>query len=216
MSSLVIILGISIISNSKAALVATDAGTAVNIELFGSGGSMGGTVAGQGVMRLNAVTQTPTGTVVSGGLVYVLGNDIRFLGASGVDKKLNEGVDSYAELSDRNQPTQEAGTDSITGTTDFDMTRQIQDITITGNVSTITFSNEPLSSVRGTWILDMYQDATGGHTIDWVGSGVKIADDETASDMQPLSTALANTQYWLYWNGSYWTMSIKKIGLTAL
>jgi hypothetical protein len=77
--------GTSLISNAKAALVTSDAGTATNIEMFGSGGSFGATIAGQGVLRLNAVTTTPTGLVSGGGLVYVTGNDIRYLAADGTD-----------------------------------------------------------------------------------------------------------------------------------
>ena len=65
-------------------------------------------------------------------------------------------------------------------------------------------------------LLNVYQDVTGGYTMDWSGSGVYGADGETSADFQPLATALGHTQYWLNWNGSEWIIRIVKVSITAL
>jgi len=81
-----------LISNSKSALVSSDAGTATNVELFGSVADFGATIAGQGVLRLGDVTTVPTGTMTSGGLLYVDGEEIHFLSDAGNDTSLTEDV----------------------------------------------------------------------------------------------------------------------------
>jgi hypothetical protein len=81
-------LQVALISNSKPALVTSNAGTVTNVEIGGAVQDFGGTIAGQGVLRLNDVTTVPTGILASGGLLYVTGTDIRFLDDAGTDSSL--------------------------------------------------------------------------------------------------------------------------------
>ena len=78
----------AVISNSKSALVASDAGTVTNVEIGGSVADFGGTVSGEGVLRLNDVTTIPTGVLASGGLLYVSGLELHYLDDAGTDTNL--------------------------------------------------------------------------------------------------------------------------------
>ena len=79
---------VALISNSKSVLVVSDAGTATNVELFGSVADFGGTVSGEGVLRINDVTTIPTGVLASGGLLYVTGTELHYLDDAGTDTNL--------------------------------------------------------------------------------------------------------------------------------
>jgi len=84
------------VNGSLRAITSTVTGARNNLELLGTttSGSFGGTVAGVGVIRINEVTTAPTGTVVGGGLLYVTGNDLRYLDAAGTNSSLLGGVDN--------------------------------------------------------------------------------------------------------------------------
>ena len=82
---------VSMVSNAKAAVVATDAGTTNNVELFGNNALFGATTAGQGVLRFNDVVQAPAGTMTSGGLLYVQGTALNFMDDAGTITDLTAG-----------------------------------------------------------------------------------------------------------------------------
>lgn len=86
----------ALISNSKTALLTSDAGTTTNVEINGSVGSFGGTITGEGVLRLNDVTTVPTGTLTSGGLLYVIGTELHYLDDAGTDTNLLVGGGTVA------------------------------------------------------------------------------------------------------------------------
>lgn len=118
----------------------------------------------------------------------------------------------YLNRADQDATTQAA----LTGSISFDMTKSVQKGTLTGNVTLVAFTNEPSATDDVSAVLNIYQNGTGGYTIDWVGSGVKIEIDKTAADFQPNGTANSHTQFWLNWDGSYWVMTMIKINPTAL
>jgi len=123
----------------------------------------------------------------------------------------------WVDLSDKDRVPQAATTvAAATGAVDLDMAKSVQDITLTGNVTAITFSNEPAVGDRVSALLNVYQNATGGYTMAWTGSGVYAEDGKVAADFQPLATALALTQYWLNWTGSKWIITLIKTSLTQL
>lgn len=123
----------------------------------------------------------------------------------------------WVDLSDKDRVPQAPTTvAAATGAVQLDMVKSVQDITLTGNVTAITFTNEPAVGDRVSALLNVYQNATGGYTMAWTGSGVFGADGEVAADFEPLATALAHTQYWLNWNGNEWIIRIVKVSITAL
>lgn len=81
---------IAMISGAKSAIVTSSNGTATNVELFGSAALFGASIAGEGVLRLNDVTTAPTGTMTSGGLLYVQGTALAFLADDGTLTTLTE------------------------------------------------------------------------------------------------------------------------------
>ena len=124
---------------------------------------------------------------------------------------------SFSTLNDRDRAEQESTVvASATGAMVFDMSKSVSDITLTGNVSSIAFTNEPPSNKRLSALLNVYQDVTGGWTMEWTGSGVYAEDGKVAADFQPLATADSLTQYWLNWTGTYWVISLIKVSVTAL
>jgi hypothetical protein len=149
---------------------------------------------------------------------------ISYSGASLQNLRVNVGetgvefVDNtFQNLIDKDRVPQEATTvASATGVVVLDMSKSVQDITLTGNVTGITFSNEPTVGDRVSALLNVYQDGTGGYGMDWTGSGVYAEDGKVAADFEPLSTANALTQYWLNWTGTKWIITLIKVSTTAL
>jgi hypothetical protein len=124
---------------------------------------------------------------------------------------------AFDYLPDRDRAAQEATTvASASGGVTFNMAKSVSDVTLTGDITSVAFSTQPDSDQRVSALLNVYQNGTGGYTIDWTGSGVYVEDGDVAADYQPLATALAHTQYWLNWTGTHWVMSLIKISLTAL
>jgi hypothetical protein len=123
----------------------------------------------------------------------------------------------WVDLADKDRVPQAATTvASATGAIVLDMVKSVQDITLTGNVTGISFSNEPAVGDRVSALLNVYQDITGGWTMDWTGSGVYSEDGKVAADLEPIATASALTQYWLNWTGTYWVVNLIKVSATAL
>ncbi len=133
---------VAIVSNAKSALVASNQGTTNNIELFGSSALFGATIGGEGVLRLNDVTTIPTGTMTSGGLLYVTGTSLHFLADDGVDTDLTASGGGDMIL---------ASAQTVTGAKTFDAgtlllndTDSAFDLEL-GSTSTITGANKTLT-----------------------------------------------------------------------
>lgn len=78
-------------NSNRASVNTTLAGIVTNVELFGNSSLFGATTSGAGVLRINDVTTTPSGTMTSGGLLYVSGTDIYFMDDAGTHTILNSG-----------------------------------------------------------------------------------------------------------------------------
>lgn len=81
---------VSLISNSKAALVVSDAGTATNVQLFDSASDYGTTVSGQGFLKIANVTTAPTGGFTDGGGLWVSGTSLNFMDDAGTTTDLSK------------------------------------------------------------------------------------------------------------------------------
>ena len=91
---------------------------------------------------------------------------------------------SFSTLNDKDSVPQEATiVASVSGAVVFDMVKQIQKVTITGDITSVAFTNEPSATDNGTWIIDLYQDATGEFTMDWTGSGVHGGEGEVVAGL---------------------------------
>ncbi len=62
-----------------------------NVELFGNDQLFGATIAGDGVLRIGDVTTAPSGTMTSGGLLYVSGTSLNFMDDAGTITDLTIG-----------------------------------------------------------------------------------------------------------------------------
>lgn len=123
----------------------------------------------------------------------------------------------FADLSDKDRAIQAAtAKGNISGAVVFDMSKSVITCTLTGDVTGVSFSNNPGASDFVTAVINVFQDATGSRTIDWAGSGVHTGEGEAAGDFQPLVTASSLTKYWLFWEGTYWTITKREISVTAL
>lgn len=85
-------------------------------------------------------------------------------------------------------------------------------ITLTGNVTGITFANNPPNTVVTTLVLNVYQGGLGTYTFEWAGSGVLPQEGYGSIDYQPKLGIGSYTQFWLYWNKSVWTLLKVEIG----
>lgn len=68
-----------------------------NVELFDSVVSFGSTTPGEGVLRINDVTTIPSGTLASGGLVYVSGTDLFFHNDAGTATNITNHTHTLAQ-----------------------------------------------------------------------------------------------------------------------
>lgn len=81
---------LGIVSGGDVGIEVSNGGSSTNVELFGQGGSFGGSTAGQGVLRFNEAAVTPSGTFASGGGAYVSGNDLYYIAADGTITNLTD------------------------------------------------------------------------------------------------------------------------------
>ena len=103
---------LNLISASVTGIELTKATAQVNVEIGGNAGSMGGTIVGDGVLRINDATTNPTGTVVGGGLLYVDGNTLNYLDAAGTATDLTAGGSSLANTTTNFSSQTDFGTTS--------------------------------------------------------------------------------------------------------
>ena len=167
----------------------------------------GGGAGGTGVTDFTGLLDTPSSYV---------GEALKIHRVNAAEDAVEFVDPLFQDLTDKDTVYQASNTYVATGAAVFDMSKNIIDIALTGNVTGVTFSNEPAAAARGSWLLNVVQDVTGGWTIDWSGSGVFVADGEVSADMQPNATASTLTQYWMYWTGFEWIMRIVKVATTAL
>ena len=128
--------------------------------------------------------------------------DIGPPGADGAD-----GGTSFEELSDRDRAEQDftnAGT--VSGSVSFDMSKNWLVATASGNITAVSFTNNPISTKRRNVKITIIQGASV-YTMDWTGSGVIPEVGKVAADYELQAVADSITNYWLSWNGSAWEIS---------
>lgn len=152
-----------------------------NVEVGGTGGSFGSTGAGTKVLRLNDVGTTPSGTLTSGGLLYVSGTDLYFHDDAG-------GVNPLIDF-DVNTDVNTSWTLALEDRGDYIRAN---------NASAITITVPPNSSVAfpiGTSIL-IEQMGAGAVTMS-AGGGVTLNGSlSTSSQYQVLQLVKVGTDVW--------------------
>lgn len=125
----------------------------------------------------------------------------------------------FQELPDKDSIKQGAtNKGNITGSISFDMTNNHIYATLTGDVTAISFTNNPSASEYKTVVITITQDAATLRSVDWTGSGVHAGVGVTASDLEVQQTLSSVTQYYLYWAGhlGYWAIAKEEVDSTAL
>lgn len=125
----------------------------------------------------------------------------------------------YVEPGDLDRVDQTAtNKGNITGIISFDMSKSNIYATLSGDVTAISFTNEPTATDYVTSIITVTQDAVTARAMDWTASGVMPAKGVVAADLEPDQTLGAITEYWLFWAGhlGYWRISKVETETTVL
>lgn len=123
----------------------------------------------------------------------------------------------FSSLSDKDSIEQDATSlGDISGAVVFDMTKNFVEGTMIGDITGVSFSNNPTTNKKGTWLIRLKQDVGGSRVINWVGSGIIPEEGKTSDDYQPLITGDAYTNFWMLWNGSAWEISKDERSIIAL
>lgn len=95
----------------------------------------------------------------------------------------------------------------VSGALVIDMTMSNIRLTLGGNVTSVSFSNDAAADRRTTTIINVIQDATTPYTINWTGSGILPEKGKASIDYQPNTDLGSLTEYWGYWTGAEYTMN---------
>lgn len=105
---------------------------------------------------------------------------------------------------------------AITGSISFDMSKSNITCNLTGNVTSIAFTNEPGASDFTRAVINVTQDAGTARSMTWTGSGVFPGQGINSAALEPNQALGSVTEYYLYWTGSHWTIDKQEIATTAL
>ena len=94
---------------------------------------------------------------------------------------------------------------------DYDSNYSWQTLTLTGDITAFTYSNMEANKAVN-FNLEVVQDGTGGHAIDFTGSGIIPQTGITNTELQPNQGAGEKTTYGLQWDGNDLRIFISKDG----